>query len=148
VAPLAISVGSASAARRGDTIAAVFGLSDSIFFFDAYGEARGRLPIPSEELARSTSSLGAVAGSAVPGQGLESIISVSDLFWLPDGSILVQMASMGAEARFRLLGIDANGRKRFELADTPRLLAVRDDRLFFHHPESVTPDRWAVARLR
>jgi hypothetical protein len=142
--------GSADAAARGDTIAAVFALSDSVYLFDPRGTRLGTIAIPFQRFRRLTRPM-PVTGTAEDFRAWsETFSAVSQLHWLPDGSFLVQYYDMkGVEPRWRLLRMTRDGRPRFEGVDTPKLLAAGGDgSLLFVHPAAEAPNVWVTARLR
>jgi hypothetical protein len=142
--------GWAGAAVHGDTIAAVFALSDTLYLFDIGGDPLGRVPLPIPGFRPMTELPGAEADDP---ERLERWLSryrfVNHVFALADGTFVVQYESPeGRESRWNLLGISGDGRVRFSLQDTPRLLATHGDELIFQSPDSLTPNRWTIARLR
>lgn len=54
----------------------------------------------------------------------------------------------GASNVWNLLRTDLDGHRYFDVRNTPELLAVKDELLVFVHPESYTPDKWLIVRLR
>jgi hypothetical protein len=143
------TVGFVSAAVRGDTIAAVFSLSDTVYLFRTDGTPLRKVPMPVAGFRRIT------ARHAVPGgrggvvearEWIGSFSLVADLFWTGDGDFLVQYQDrVGTESHWRLLGMGPDGTRRFEATDTPHLLDV--DRatgdLYFVKPGAPTPNVWA-----
>lgn len=137
-------------ARRADTLAAVFSLSDSLSLLSADGSVLRRLAIrpAAYELAAD-----------VPVQGEPDTLSawvegawfVMDVFWLEGGTLLVQTGRSEGAAGFRtaLLGLTPSGRTLFDFAEAPRLAAVAGDRLYFlEMGEGGRPTAIRVARLR
>lgn len=144
--------GTADAVARGDTVAAVFALSDSIYLFDTTGRELGRVTIPFEHFRRLTRPM-PISGATVDAFRAwgETFSAISQLYWLRDGSFLVQYYDMrGVEPQWRLLHMDRSGRRLFERLDTPRLLAAGGpaDELVFVHPSADAPNVWVSARLR
>lgn len=137
------------AAVVGDTIAAVFALSDTLYFFDRTGRAGRRIPLP----IRSFRPMRAIPPEASDpvrrNQWLSKFLFLNSVFPLPDGGFLVQYERpAGTESRWNLLRLDRDGSTRFDVQDTPRLLAVHQGELIFQSPESPTPSQWLIARLR
>lgn len=145
--------GSADAVARGDTVAAVFALSDSIYLFDSGGASLGRVAIPFQQFRRLSRPM-PTSGSNVDDfrTWTETFSAVSHLYWLRDGSFLVQYYDMkGVEPQWRLLHMSRDGQLRFESVDTPKLLATGGgnvDELLFVHPAAEAPNQWVSARLR
>lgn len=138
-------------AVHGDTIAAVFALTDSVFLFDLSGRRLETVPLPSIGLRRFDPALRLPRMDLVSAREWFGRFSlVSDIYWLRDGSFLVQYQDRaGVEPRWRLLHITRDGRPLFESRDTPYLVAVdHSDTAWFVKPGSPTPNVWAAARLR
>ncbi|HEU0014137.1 MAG TPA: hypothetical protein VFQ45_10660 [Longimicrobium sp.] len=145
------------AALRGDTIAAVFSLADTVHFFTLDGLRLGAEPIPFRHfrpVAPKMPSGAAVASPVERARWLASFDLVNNVSWLPDGRLVFTYQSMVAEQgltrRWHLLGMRRGGPALFELRDVPRLMAVDDVRgaLYFMTPGSETPNQWTVATLR
>ncbi len=145
--------GTADAVVRGDTVAAVFALSDSVYLFDARsGTELGRIAIPFRHFRRLTRPMPASGATieAFRAWG-ETFSAIGHLHWLRDGSFLVQYYDVrGVEPQWRLLHMDRAGRRLFEGVDTPKLLAAggASDELVFVHPAADAPNVWVSARLR
>lgn len=139
--------GWANMAVRGDTVAALFAMTDTLFFFNTAGVALGRIPLPMERFLRMESFV--VTNDPVKRtEWLGGLHFLESVHWLADGTLLVQYERperLGSE--WHLLWITRDGRRLFDLHDTPRLLTVQADRLYFLRPDSETPDRWLIARL-
>lgn len=74
---------------------------------------------------------------------------LADVHWMDDGTFLVQyQRPRGADNEWNLLRTTVSGRRHFDIRNTPELLAVHGQRLFFVNPDSPTPDQWIVVRLR
>ncbi|HEX8691380.1 MAG TPA: hypothetical protein VF746_02970 [Longimicrobium sp.] len=150
VRELAPTLGWAAFALAGDTVAAVFGLVDTLYVFGTGGSPRSRVRIPFAGFpVVTTPPAAARTDRRRQIRWMEKIIRVSDVFRLPDGSWLLQYARVrGAENEWGLLRMSADGRRLFEMDRTPRLVAVRGDSLFFVDPRSEVPSRWRIARFR
>lgn len=145
--------GTADAVVRGDTVAGVFALSDSIYLFDARsGTELERIAIPFEHFRRLTRPMPA-SGATIQAFRTwgETFSAIAHLHWLRDGSFLVQYYDVrGVEPQWRLLHMDRAGRRLFEGVDTPKLLTAggASDELVFVHPAAEAPNVWVSARLR
>lgn len=137
-------------ARRADTLAAVFSLSDSLSLLAPDGSLLRRLPI-------RPSAYRLAADVPVEGEPetfsawVEEAWFVMDVFWPEGGPLLVQTGRSEGAAGFRtaLLGLTPSGRVLFDLAEAPRLAAVAGDRLYFlEMGEGGRPSAVRVARLR
>jgi hypothetical protein len=151
---LAASVGGiVSMDVRGDTVAAVFAISDTIYFFDLNGRALRKVPIPFRYF-RPVSERGRLPGSddgiVAAREWVGTFSFICHLFWLRDGTLLVQYQDrVGTEPHWRLLHMTVQGAPLFEAIDTPRLLQVdsETDVLYLHKPGSLTPNVWTEATL-
>jgi hypothetical protein len=150
----ATTAGWTEAAVRGDTIAAIFATSDTVYFFTTSGRSLGRVPLPSRAFRRVTSQ-GPKNGQDIG--WLESFDLVATVHWLSDGTLLVPYESLDAgkglmrvERKWHLLKMTRSGELVFELLDAPRLLQVdpRRDALYLVDPAAEAPNQWLVARLR
>jgi len=135
---------------RGNTAAVVYALTDTVYFYKTDGTFLRKLPIPFQHFRRLREPL-PVNGSPREQQDWRSSYSrISQLFWAPDGTIYVQyFDSVDLQPQWRLLGMNSTGQLKFDLLDSPRLLAVspQDSSLVFLDPLSETPNVWSVARL-
>ncbi len=147
VVAAAINFGWVDLATRADTIAAVFALTDTLYFFGSRGEPLEEMPLPFERFLRIESLL--ITNDPIKRQEwLERLHFIEGVFWLPDGVLLIQYERpRGMESEWNLLGVTREGIRLFDLHDTPRLLANRGSHLYFLHPDSETPDRWLIVRL-
>jgi hypothetical protein len=151
---LAASVGGiVSMDVRGDTVAAVFAISDTVYFFDLNGRALRKVPIPFRHF-RPVSERGRLPGSddgiVAAREWVGTFSFICHLFWLRDGTLLVQYQDrVGTEPHWRLLHMTAQGAPLFEAIDTPRLLQVdsETDVLYLRKPGSLTPNVWTEATL-
>lgn len=143
------AAGFAAVSARGDTIAAVFALSDTVYLFGLDGGERGKIPIPFTGYRAVTKSAPHRNSSKQEREGWYGSFSlITDVFWEPDGSFLVQYQDrIRAEQRWNLLKMDRQGKAIFEFADTPELVAVDGTKqtLYFVKPGSATPNIWSVA---
>jgi len=137
---------------RGDTIAAVFALTDTIFLFDRAGNRLGEVPIPFQHFRKLAEGapmpkLDEVLGAR---EWVGTFSLISHVFWLKDGSFLVQYQDrIGTEPSWRLLHMRRDGQALLERRDTPKLLNVdrANDYLVFTSPGSETQNEWSRVRL-
>ena len=141
--------GGSAISVRGDTVAAVSAFTDTLFFFTADGEEAGRVPVPFTAFRRMETYNPRLPPEVLQKEWLTRLDLLTDVFWLDDGSLLIQYERpRGVDSEWALLRTNRAGDRIFETTNTPRLLAVSGERLYFIHPESITPNRWLVARLR
>jgi hypothetical protein len=149
----AAQAGFAVATVRSDTIAALFALSDTVYLFETDGDAIGQLPIPSQHFRplRKAPPTGGRGGIGAVRDWLASFSMVSGVFWGPDGTFVIQWQDReNMMPRWRLLQMTRDGRRLFELVDTPEVLAGAEDEgsYYFIEPGSETPNRWVIGQLR
>ena len=144
------SFGWADLARRGDTIAAIAAFSDTIYLFDGSDyDPLGKVPLPMRDFKRIV-TYDPTASPLELDKWLGELNLLASIHWLEDRTFLVQYQQpRGAnDNEWSLLHTTIDGRRYFDLRNTPKLLAADGDLLFFVHPESYTPNKWAVVRLR
>lgn len=142
------TVGITAAAVRHDTIAAVFALSDSIFFFLTSGHRAGAVATGSQNFRplATPPPVGPDSRGRMP-NWVASFSMMSDIAWLTDGRFVLQYQDrQNMLPRWRLLGMRADLTVAFELMDTPRFLTVHGDgeRLLFEEPTGLSPNKWLV----
>lgn len=141
-------MGTADAAVRGDTVASVFALTDTLYLFRLNGQQIGKIPIPFSHARLLETPLPTNGSPEKMQQWRESFSSITNIFWQRDGSFLIQYYDTeGAELRWRLLKMKRNGDLVFDVRDAPRLLASSDTILYFVKPGSLTPNLWSSAYL-
>lgn len=148
------TAGFVDVAVRGDTIAAIFALSDTVYLFQTNGDVVDKIPVPfrffrhlSEDVPLPSPNAGVVKAR----EWIGSFSMIANVFWLPDGSFLVQYQDRnGPTPQWRLMHMGRHGQHLREVVDSPQLLAVDSSgpTLYFVDPSSLTPDRWKAARLR
>lgn len=141
--------GSVALAQRGDTIAALHALADTIYLFRLDGEAAGTVALPfkqSPDQVRETSTTATAQELAAAFAGIRRNVS---LFWLNDGSFAVVTARQALDRRITwgVLHTTRAGEPLFESARTPRLLTVLDSTFYFRDPAFPEPNKWFTARL-
>ena len=137
-----------SAVVEGDTIWAVWALSDTLYKFSRGGERLAEVAMP---LPHPTGPVPSIEGMAmVDPDVMGAITQVADVFLLANGEVAVQAArSDGRGFETDLLIMDRFGQASLQLARSPRLLLVdREDLYYFDDPASVLPNRLIVARRR
>ena len=145
--PAAASFTAASATLEGDTIWAVWALSDTLYKFDRSGDLLAALPLP---LARP-GDLGAMTGAPTDPRAMQSafdaVTQVYRVFALDNGDkVIVSMQTRGFDSVWDILILDRQGGVVWKAANMPRLMTVDDDLFYFQHPGSSLPNRWLVAR--
>lgn len=146
----AVVTGHVSVDVRGDTIAAVFSLSDTVYLFTLDGGAVGKVPISFQHFRRLENPAPATASRERLFEWLESFSRIANLFWVPDGTFYIQYADkVSGEQKWRLLRMTRTGKTLFEIRDTPQLLAIGPEgsRFYFVKPGSLTANIWRIATL-
>jgi hypothetical protein len=149
----AIIAGWTKVAVRGDTIAAVFAVSDSVYLFTAGGHLLRSIPIPFTRFRPASRRVPENGNSDLKARirWLSSFDMVADVHWLGDGNLLVPYQNIdpedGATRHWHLLTMTTDGRRLQELREVPRLLEVDGSSLIFVHPNAEAPNRWIEAHL-
>ena len=140
--------GGSAISVRGDTIAAISTFTDTLFFFTADGNETDRVPVPFTAFRRMETYNPRLPPELLQQEWLVQLDLLTHVFWLDDGSLLIQYEKpRGADSEWGLLRTTRTGDRIFETTNTPRLLAVSGERLYFVHPESMTPNLWLVAAV-
>lgn len=152
----AATMGYVMTAVRGDTIAATFASSDTVYFHTLDGRDVGRMALNSESFRRVPDAEPGrtVTNPRERAEWLSAFDVVADVDWLPDGAVLVAYQSIEASRVMRrnwhLLAQDRTGARRFESRNVSSLLLGTDPGngtiLFVPH-DAEAPNRWTVARL-
>jgi hypothetical protein len=139
---------------RHDTVAAVFSVIDTVYFFDLEGRALRKVPIPFRHF-RPVSERRRLPGPdddiVAAREWVGTFSFICHVWWLRDGTLLVQYQDrVGLEPHWRLLGMTGEGAPLFEAVETPYLIQVDPvtEVLYFQKPQSPVPNVWTEARLR
>lgn len=146
----AMSFQGASATLEGDTIWAVWALSDTLYKFNRQGDRLSRIPLP---MARPMGSLPRAGEETTDPQAdvaaMDQFTQLFGVYVLDDGNLLIQsMQPRGMEAVWDILIIDREGQAVLRAPSMPQLWAVDQGVFYFDDPASVLPNRWLVARWR
>ena len=147
----AASYTSVATVLEGDTIWAVWALSDTVYKFNRRGERLGRIPLslPRPMGVLPSADAGAITDPRAIQAAADAMTQVHGIFILGDGDLTVQsMQSRGFEAVWDLTIIDRQGTPIWKAAEMPRLFAVEQDLFYFDDPASVLPNHWVVARWK
>lgn len=143
-----------SADLRGDEIVAAFGLKPTLYFFSNEGTKRREVEFSLSHFERVPKIAGDVRSRQEFTEITESHSQITDVFWLSDSVILLQYYDSVdfrvGRVQWNLAGVTPSGTVLFDIDNTPKLFAVDPDTgdLFFHHPNSDFPNRWAVGHLK
>lgn len=139
-------------ARRGNRIAAVHMLSDTLVIFDLTGREQKRVPIPIDPFRAPQGPLpDDVTTAAERYAWTAQFTMIMDLFWIDDNTLIVQWAKAldnGLDADMGILQMDTTGARAWAIAPSPKLVAVRGEEFFFRNPRNHEPNRWWVAKRR
>lgn len=139
--------------RRGDTLAVVTSLSDTVYLMTVQGRMLERIPIPSTALRRLDPNMALPTGTGAIGEARKWISSfslIANVHWIGNTFVVQYQDRMRPEPDWRLIGMTREGRRTFESVDTPELLASDQGErlLYLVSPESDTPNVWRTARLQ
>lgn len=136
-------------AQRGDTIAALHALSDTVYLFDGSGRALGTFAMPFATENRPAKALSPSATPPELAAWAAGIRRNVRLFWLADGSFVVQTGRRSAARRliWGLLHATRDGKAMFESASTPRLMTVIGPTFYFRDDSREEPNAWFTAQL-
>jgi hypothetical protein len=139
-------------AVHGDSLAAVFATSDTVYVLAGDGGEGRNLPLPSTRYRPVPHET--PTGRMTPPEQAEWLASfdlVSDVWWLDSGTILVQYLSLLPDPRlsqrdWHLVAISPSGELIAEIRNIPRILAVDEasGRMFMQSPVSEMPGDWIV----
>lgn len=140
------TLGRVSTASRGNKVAAVYSLSDTLVFFDRDGNELSRVHIPIDPFIAPTGPLPEVNTFRAQQAWVSQFTFISGVFWIGEDQLLVQWElANGFQADYGLVQMDTTGRRIWGMAPAPRLFGVRDDEFFFQDPSSDALNRWIVA---
>lgn len=140
-------------AVRGDTIAAIFAVSDSVYYFTADGHPLRTVPIPFTRFRPASRRVPDNGNSNLKARigWMSSFDMVADVHFLADGDVVVPFQNFdpddGATRHWHLLAMTRDGRRLREIREVPRLLEVEGSSLFFVDPNAEAPNRWIEAHL-
>jgi hypothetical protein len=140
--------GRGHATRRGDSLAVVHELHDTLCFFDLDGNELSKVRIPADLVLPS----GRAPRLNSPAEGMawaDQFTFLSDVLWIADNEVVVQWSlGSGDHLSWGLVQMDTAGHRQWTLAPTPRLLGVRDGEFVFQDPHADAPNRLIVAHRR
>lgn len=149
VLPAAASFTASSATLEGDTIWAVWALSDSLYKFDRTGQRLAVLPLPLPRPGDTRAMIGVSGDPREMQRAFDSVTQVYRAFTLGNGDkAIASMQTRGFDSVWDLLIVDRQGHLVWRAANMPRLMTVDDDLFYFRHPDSSLPNQWLVARRR
>lgn len=145
--------GWADAAIRGDTLAVIFPLADTVYLFRRDGSMLQRLPLRLEYFRRLREPAPRNGSPEAQLQWRQSYTRLSTIFWAPDGSLYVQYFNLSEHlpvwglARFRLA--DNQTALLFDVPEALPFLGIspRDSRLYFIKADELESTSWSIARL-
>jgi len=145
----AMSYGFAHAAVHGDTVSAVFALTDTIYQFRLNGSELGSFHVPLQSFSPVVDLPPEGGGRRERQAWSTKLVRLESLFVLPDGSFLVQFEQSNTlSAGFNLARVSSTGELLFERRHTPRLVALLADTLVFESPLGIVPNRWQLSTLK
>ncbi len=139
----------ASATLEGDTIWAVWALSDTLYKFDRSGGFLAALPLPLPRPGDLEALTGGPRDARNMQSAFDAVTRVYKVFVLDNGDkVIVSMQRRGFDGVWDILILDRQGDPVWKAANMPRLMTVEDGLFYFQHPGSSLPNRWVVARRK
>ena len=140
------TLGFAQAWSRGDKIAAIHRLSDTLFVFDRSGTELTGVPIPVDTFMAPEGRLPNISSMAERQRWIDQFTFMDHLFWIDDDELIVQWVSgSGVHIVYGLVQMNLTGQLVWTLTGTPRLLGFRDAEYFFDDPNSDAPNQLIIA---
>jgi hypothetical protein len=141
---------------RGDTLAATFSTSDTVYLHGVDGRLLARIPLSSAYFRkeRVEPPRRMLTDPLQQTEWLAGVDLVERVYWLQDGSFAVQYQSVIPGTAFErvrhLIHMSRDGRRLLESREVPQILTVdpTTSTLYFVDPQAEVPNRWAVARFR
>lgn len=139
-----------STAMRGDTLAVLYSLSDTIYLYHKDGTLQSKIKVPYRgfrPLTVEAPTPGTPAKEAA--KWMESFSLGSDLFWEPNGDFVIQYQDRVAmDQAWHLLRMQRSGEWLWEHQNTPRILTIdeRDRTVYSLAQDAPLPNRWRVAK--
>lgn len=137
-----------SATVAGDRILATYTLSDTLYVYSRNREPVRKVSLGLRHWSQPESDPPGPPGSPVRRQWEEGLTRLSGAFLVGDRILVQYYGRQGGEFVWGLACLTRDGAVLFDILDTPRLLAVDGDRLYFVDAESLTEERWVIASLR
>jgi hypothetical protein len=144
--------GTADVAVRGDTAAAIFALSDTVFLFRIPdGTQVGKVPFRAGHFRTIERPMPIRQSLGKLDSWLGSFSAAARLFWAPDESFFISFYDTATpnELEWGLLRVAPRGAASFEISNAPKLLSVSpvDASLVFMNPGSEAPNVFSIASL-
>lgn len=147
--PTAASLTASSVTLEGDTIWALWTLSDTLYKFDRSGEQLDALPLALPRPGETGGLLGIPRDPREMQSAFDAVTQVYKAFVLGNGDkVIVAMQTRGFDSVWDLLIVDRQGYTVWRAANMPRLMTVEGDLFYFRHPDSSLPNRWLVAKRK
>ena len=142
-------LGRVHVASRGDRLAVLHSLSDTLFLYDHAGSLVSSIHVPVEEFNAPKGPLPTINSTEKRQEWANQWTLLWDVFWGEDNTLIVQwVKGRRGQATYGLVQMDTAGRRIWALARTPRLLGVRDGRFLFQGSAPTAPNRMVVAVRR
>jgi hypothetical protein len=151
-ANLAVVAGSVVFSVRDRMIVAAALPKDSLYFLDLEGRIQAQIKLPTRHFrVIQPLSPSEFRDPRARARWLSSFETVTGVHWVTDDLVLVQYRRMeDTTPHWSVLGVRPTGQQALEWADAPKLFAVIAESgvLIFQDPNSMTPDRWLLGRLK
>jgi hypothetical protein len=140
--------GHAAVAVRGDTIAALFSLSDSLYFFRGDGTLLDRHQIPSKRFRPLESHVPVGSGPEEMQNWLTTFSRFHRVYWAGTTVFVQFVDGISPERVYGMVAVDRAGDLLFEIGETPQLLGGDGASLLFVHPNAEVPNQWVRVNQR
>jgi hypothetical protein len=132
----------------GNRIVAAYTLSDTVYVYTPAGQLDRRIHVPFRHWSIPRTDPAGSPGSPARMAWQDGMTTVSQAYRVGDRLLVQYTRWRDGELLWGLACITGDGQLLFDVSDTPRLLAVDGDRLYFVEAGSLTDGRWVVATLR
>lgn len=145
---VATMAGLTNADVRGDTIAVVYALIDSIYLFIGDGTLLEAIGIPAKNYRPIQQPTPTAQTPQAISEWMASFSLFTGIHWLNDGGFVVQYQDReNLMPRRHMLVMTRRGEREYEQMDAPQVLTVDPTTasILFVSPDSEVPSRWTIA---
>lgn len=139
---------------QGDQIVAAFAPMNRLYIFNLDGTLDREIEIPFQHFRTIHSPGKKELSSKEIFDALQGFSTIHKVFWLNDGSFLIQYRDVldwrTGDMRWNLAHVSNRGTLLFDIPNTPQLFTVdkKTSDMFFSHPASLSEEHWIVGNTR